>query len=254
MRSEVSQRLIRKGALVEETYAAFRDWRLDDDVDANLNRLANNWSGTSAWKNEIRLTLRRRFGSKRPAVLLITLAKSRLPFDEWRSCLLLWVSIREQLYRDFVTEWLYRQYVDGVYQITAEDVKPFVRGVWKTCNTKTVVLSDYGTSRTARDLVRMAKDFGLLTGDGSQKRFASFHLSDRCFLLWAQIIAEQEGATARVPGSQLWRFALMQPADVEQEILRLHQFRKLDYQVAGSLVQLSLPCETSIEYAERMVA
>ena len=51
-----------------------------------------------------------------------------------------------------------------------------------------------------------------------------------------------------------WRMFLMRPADVEHELLRLHQFRKLDYQVAGSLVQLSLPCESAVEYAERMVA
>ena len=47
---------------------------------------------------------------------------------------------------------------------------------------------------------------------------------------------------------------LMRPADVERELLRLHQFRKLDYQVAGSLVQLALPCASAREYAERMVA
>ena len=45
----------------------------------------------------------------------------------------------------------------------------------------------------------------------------------------------------------------LQPADVEQELLRLHQFRKLEYHVAGSLVQLSLPYASSSEYAERMV-
>ena len=46
----------------------------------------------------------------------------------------------------------------------------------------------------------------------------------------------------------------MRPIDVEHEVLRLHQFRKLDYQVAGSLVQLTLPCKTARAYAERMVA
>jgi phenylalanyl-tRNA synthetase beta subunit len=51
-----------------------------------------------------------------------------------------------------------------------------------------------------------------------------------------------------------WRMYLMRPADVEHEILRLHQFRKLDYQVAGSLAQMQLPCATSAQYAERMVA
>jgi hypothetical protein len=46
----------------------------------------------------------------------------------------------------------------------------------------------------------------------------------------------------------------MRPADVEHELLRLHQYRKLEYQVAGSLVQLSLPCTSTREYAESMVA
>jgi hypothetical protein len=47
---------------------------------------------------------------------------------------------------------------------------------------------------------------------------------------------------------------LMRSADVEHELLRLHQFKKLGYEVAGSLVELRLPCASSGEYAERMVA
>jgi hypothetical protein len=54
--------------------------------------------------------------------------------------------------------------------------------------------------------------------------------------------------------SEDWKMFLMLPSDVERELLRLHQYRKLDYQVAGSLVQLTLPCSTTREYAERMVA
>jgi hypothetical protein len=46
----------------------------------------------------------------------------------------------------------------------------------------------------------------------------------------------------------------MRVADVERELLRLHQFRKLEYQIADSLVHLSLPCTSTREYAERMVA
>jgi hypothetical protein len=64
---------------------------------------------------------------------------------------------------------------------------------------------------------------------------------------------ERQGLSSVVTAPD-WRMFLMRPADVEREILRLHQFRKLDYQVAGSLVQLSLPCESAVEYAQRMVA
>jgi len=58
----------------------------------------------------------------------------------------------------------------------------------------------------------------------------------------------------KLVASHAWRLFLMRPADVEHELLRLHQYRKLDYQVAGSLVQLSLPCTSTLEYAESMVA
>jgi hypothetical protein len=46
----------------------------------------------------------------------------------------------------------------------------------------------------------------------------------------------------------------MRPADVEHELLRLHQFRKLQYEVAGSIVQLSLPYASLTEYAEKVAA
>jgi hypothetical protein len=72
------------------------------------------------------------------------------------------------------------------------------------------------------------------------------------YLLYA--MREEKGSPSAVVGAHDWRMFLMRPADIEHELLRLHQFRKLDYQVAGSLVQLSLPCANSREYAERMVA
>ena len=46
----------------------------------------------------------------------------------------------------------------------------------------------------------------------------------------------------------------MMPSDVERELLLLHQYRKVDYQIAGSIIQLTLPCANAREYAERMVA
>jgi hypothetical protein len=47
---------------------------------------------------------------------------------------------------------------------------------------------------------------------------------------------------------------LMSPEDVEQELLRLHQYRLIEYEAAGSLVRLKLPCSSPREYAQRLVA
>ena len=42
----------------------------------------------------------------------------------------------------------------------------------------------------------------------------------------------------------------MSVRDVEAELLRLHQFRKLHYQVAGSVAELTLPSGSPLEYAQ----
>lgn len=254
MAGEISLRLVRKGVLAAETYGAFQEWDLAAPVDENLERFISNRFNTLGWAREVHATLHRRFRDAPSAIPLIILAQRGLPFEEWKNCLLIWIGIREQPFRDFVTEWLYSQFEQGTYRLRVGDVRPFVNRFWRKTHDRSASLSDYGEVRTARDLLRMSRDFGLLTGDGPDKSFASFHLSDRCFLFWAHSIAEQESGTARVPESQLWRLGMMRPSDVGHELLRLHQFRKLEFQVAGSLVQLTLPCGSSREYAERMVS
>jgi hypothetical protein len=85
------------------------------------------------------------------------------------------------------------------------------------------------------------------------KEFASYHLPERSFLYLLHAIRD-EVSPSKIVESSDWRLFLMRSADVEHELLRLHQFKKLDYQVAGSLVQLRLPCATIRDYADRLVA
>ena len=113
--------------------------------------------------------------------------------------------------------------------------------------------SETTLNRVAAALLKMAVDFGLLRGS-VVKEFASYHLPERSFLYLLYVLREKMQSPRKVLGSEDWRMFLMQPSDVERELLRLHQYRKLDYQVAGSIVQLTLPCANACEYAERMVA
>lgn len=250
----VSQRLIRKGALVEETYVLFRSWDYNRSFELNFDHICDGRFPTQAWGTEVKTTLRRRFRDIEAAGPLIVAAKRGLPLEEWRHCLLLWIGSRERLYHEFALNWLFPEFEQGRYQVRSEDVQPFVRTMWRRIGGDESPLSNYGVVRTARDLLRMANDFGLLVGNGPRRTFAPLHLSDRCFLYYAHAIAEAEKSTSRVPASELWRLALLQPSEVINTLLRLHQFRKLHYEVAGSLVQLTLPCANPCEYAERMVA
>ena len=101
--------------------------------------------------------------------------------------------------------------------------------------------------------LKMAVDFGLLRGSIA-KEFVSFHLPERSFLYLLHAMRAEMLSPSKLVASPDWRLFLMRPSDVEHELLRLHQYRKLEYQVAGSLVQLSLPCNTTSEYAERWLS
>lgn len=253
-KDNVSQRLLRKGALVEETYVLFSTWDFARSLESNFDHIHYGRFRTQAWGTEVKTTLRRRFRDIEAATPLIVAAKAGLPLQEWRHCLLFWVGSRERLYHEFALNWLFPEFESGRYQIRSEDVQPFVRTMWSRLSGDGSPLSDYGVVRTARDLIRMATAFGLLVGDGPRRKFAPLHLSDRCFIYYAHTIAEAEQSPSRVPTSALWRLALLQPDEVTNTFLRLHQFRKLHYDVAGSIVQLTLPCATAREYADRMVA
>jgi hypothetical protein len=68
-------------------------------------------------------------------------------------------------------------------------------------------LSEYGQLRSARDLLRMAVDLGMLAGDGPTKTFASIALSDDMTMFYVHMISELESDTTKILSSRLWRLA-----------------------------------------------
>ena len=242
--------------MIDETYAVFAAWDFDRTKRENLDRLRDeNFIGakSTTWLRDVGKVLNRRFdpaGRDRP---LVVLAKRRLPLDEWKPLLLWHITRDEFLLRDFLEGWLFSAYDAGAFRVRGDGVEAYLRGVAQRGGTTEHAWSEQTTKRVAAGLLKMAVDFGLLRGSVS-KEFASFHLPERSFLYLLHAMRDEERSPAKLIASPDWRLFLMRPADVERELLRLHQFRKLDYQVAGSLVQLSLPSSSTREYAERMVA
>ena len=110
-------------------------------------------------------------------------------------------------------------------------------------------------ARVAAGLLNISRRLRAPDGLPSTRSSRSYHLPERSLIYLLHAILEQErGSPGRMLASPEWRMYLMRPGDLETAVLRLHQFRALDYQVAGSLVQLTLPCDSSGAYAEKMVA
>lgn len=245
-----------KGTMIEETYAVFSAWDFERSKRENLDRLRQeNFIGASSatWLRDVAKVLNRRFdpaGRDRP---LVELAQHGLPVEEWKP-LLLWHMTRDEfLVRDFIETWLFDAYDAGTFRIRSEDVEEYLGGIAKRGATTEHAWSEQTKKRVAAGLLKIAVDFGLLRGSVA-KEFVSFHLPEKSFLYLLHAMRDEKRSPSKVIASREWRLFLMRPADVEHELLRLHQYRKLEYHVAGSLVQLDLPCTSSHEYAERMVA
>jgi hypothetical protein len=252
----VSSFTVVKGAMIEETYAVLAAWDFGRSKRDNLDRLRSEnfiGAGSVTWLRDVAKVLNRRFdpaGRDRP---LAVLAKHGLAIDEWKP-LLLWHMTRDEfLVRDFLETWLFAACDAGAFRVRSEDVEAYLGGIGKRGATTEHAWSEETTKRVAAGLLKISVDFGLLRGS-IEKEFVSYHLPERSFLYLLHAMRDEKLSPSKVVASPDWRLFLMRPADVEHELLRLHQFRKLEYHVAGSLVQLSLPCATSREYAERMVA
>jgi hypothetical protein len=245
-----------KGAIIDETYAVFAAWDFALSKRQNLDRLREeNFIGasTTTWLRDIAKVFNRRFDPNGRDRALAALAKKGCEIEEWKPLLLWHITRDEFLLRDFLQNWLYPAYHSGVFRVRPEELHSYLRGIRDRGGTTEHAWKETTLKRVAAGLLKIAVDFGLLRGS-TVKEFASYHLPERSFLYLLHAISDEKKSPRKVIDAPDWRMFLMRPSDVERELLRLHQFHKLEYHVAGSLVQLTLPCSSSREYAERMVA
>lgn len=251
--SVVSSFTVIKGSMIEETYAVFRDWDFERSREENLRQVRdeNTIGATSAnWLRDVYKVLHRRFEPNGRDRALVQLAKAHVSMEVWKP-LLLWHMTRDEfLVRDFLTNWLFKEYEDGAFRVRTEDLSQYLRDL----HTRGLVeepWKDTTLKRVASALLRMAVDFGLMTGT-AVREFASYHLPEQSFLYLLHAMYQVHGNGRDVVHAPDWRLYLMSTAEVEREIYRLHQFRQLRFEVAGSLMELSLPCESAVAYAEEM--
>jgi hypothetical protein len=242
--------------MIDETYAVFAKWDFALSKRENLDRLRReNYIGakTTTWLRDVAKVLNRRFDPNVRDRPLVLSAKSGCPIDEWKPLLLWHITRDEFLLRDFLLSCLFPAFAAGTYYIRAEDLYVYLQSIGERGGTTEHTWSETTVHRVATALLKMAVDFGLLRGT-VVKEFASYCLPERSFLYLLYAMREAMNNPSKVLESTDWRMFLMTPADVERELLVLHQYRKLDYHVAGSIVELTLPYVSACEYAERMVA
>lgn len=253
----ISSFTIIKGSLINETYAVFSGWDFDVSKAENFDRVREEnpiGARSKNWARDIAWVLNRRFDPAGRDRTLVELAKAGMDQDSWKPILLFHMTRDEFLLRDFLVNWIYDQFAQGAFCLSTADVVTYLQTLSKKKGIEwSGQWSEKTTARVASGLLKIASDFGLLKGT-IRREFNSYHLPETSFLYLLQAIAETESNARRIVDARDWRLFLLDPADVERELLRLHQFRKLDYQAAGSLAQLKLHHPSAAAYTSEICA
>jgi hypothetical protein len=240
-----------KGAMVQETYAAFRTWDFGQPKKANIERIRQQnliGAANANWLRNVLWNLSSRFdpmGVDRP---LVVLAQRGLSLDLWRPLLLWHISQSEFLVKDFLLNWLFPHIAEGHLRFKPSEVETHLAYLLKPNKLVKEPWSATTINRVSGGLLRMAASFGLLEG-GTVKTAVPFHLPDPCFLYVLRALLDRDPNPARALDAPDWQVFLISRQAVHQELLRLHQYRKVDYHAAGSLFELRLPVPDLLSYA-----
>jgi hypothetical protein len=144
--SVFSQRYLRKGPLVEETYRLFSGWSDDKTVSENLDLAFLGRFLTIAWEREVRVTTSARLKNIDALRPLIVLARNGMKLDDWRDCWRLWIGATEEPFGGFVCDWLFPQMQSGRRQLRTQDVREYAIKAWSRHSPKRP-LSEHGVVR-----------------------------------------------------------------------------------------------------------
>ena len=251
----VSSYTVVKGSLIDETYAVFSAWDFSKEKKENLDQLRNNnfiKAKSDSWLHDVAKVLNRRYDPAGFDRSLVLLAKSGCDIEEWKP-LLLWHLTRDEfLLKDFLLHWLFPIcYESTSYQVRHEDLHSYLINIAKRGVTPEHGWSATTLHRVATGLLRIAADFGMLKGN-SVKEFVSYHLPERSFIYLFHTLLDKYKSPRKVIEAKDWRVFLLRPSDVEMELIRLHQLRKLEFEITGGLAHVSLPHKSVGDYAESM--
>lgn len=255
-RYSVSFNSLVRGGQVEAAHFLLQRWDFSESAASNFRRAQDDASmrlSSTSHARDIVKALRQRLEPNGRDLPLVVMAKRNVSMLVFKPCFLWHWATHERILYDFFVAWMFPRFRAGDDLIHTEDVLEFVSKIVDDATNVRRPWAPTTLRRAATSLLKIAADFGMLT-ESSQKSFVRYVLPEQAFLYILHAIAERGMSTSRAVRAADWRMFQLDQDAVEQELLRLHQFQMLTYNAAGSIVELSLPCTSSREYAERMVA
>lgn len=246
----LSSYLAIKGPFIETTFRAFSDWDLAATPKGNFEQIQQtNAVGASsdAWLKQFIKVLKIRYDLQELDRRLVELVQLGWHIEDWRPIQLWHISRKDELLREFLASWAFKRREQGIVVLTIDAVVEFLHSLVKRRLGSFDSWKENTYRRVASGLLKSATEFRLLRGHHN-KEFEAYRLPERSMMYLLHALMDRENNTRKVVEAEDWRLFLMKTNEVEEELLRLHQYGKLRFERAGSFLELTLPCENTDEY------
>jgi len=239
----LSSFLANKGPCCEPTFRAFTSWNLDLSQKENLKQIEESNSvgaASNAWLQQLIRVLKQRYDTDGADRTLVQIAHSGWQLDEWLPVQLWHMARSEELFRYFLVDCLFDLHQRSIVRIDADVVVEYLQKLVKARLGSIEAWTPSNYRHVANALLKSAVDFRLLKGR-LKREFENYRMPDRSFIYLLHKMMSQYQSTRKMVEAPEWRFFLLKPGDVEEELLRLHQYGKLRFERAGSFLELTLP-------------
>lgn len=246
-----SSKIIKAGALLQDTKTLLLHWDISDTVPNNLFRFRNDNLFGKASRSRIEDILgifRQRYLTESEVIrALVILVQRGIPAPCLDKILFFHSAKADALLRDFVIEVLVPQNARGIVSIDVNEVRSAL-AEWVINGKTSAHWSEPTIRRVAQGLLSTLRDFGVLEG-AAKKRIAPALLPVQAFAYVMFYLKQHQPSGAKLIDLPEWQLFLLSREGVERFLFEAHQKHLLEYYAAGTVARLSFPVDTLEEYA-----
>jgi hypothetical protein len=247
-------RIIKAGALLDDTRTLLAHWDTDATVRDNLDRCRrDNVFGKASRSRveDILAIFRQRYLTDESVTrALVTLVRRRLPAEALDRILYFHAAEAYPLLHDAVTNLLAPLQAKGTADVVAGEVQAGVQR-WVAQGKTSTRWSEPTTRRVVQGLLSTLRDFGVLTG-AVNKRIAPAYLPLPAFAYVAFRLFARQPSGAVLLNHPDWKLFFLSREGVERFLIAADQSRLLEYHAAGSVVRLSFPTDSLEDFARAL--
>lgn len=250
-----TSRIIKASALIGDTRDLLLAWDFHQSREANLARARDEnifAKSSRARVTDILAIFRRRYFTEPGVGEALAIVAQALGHATTLDRLLYFYAARtDRLLHDVVTELLAPMRAQGLLDVPPEAIERQL-AAWSGEGKTATVWGDETVSRVASGLLATLRDFGVLSGR-VRKQIAALTMPVEAFAFVAFALAQETRSGDRLLSHGDWRLFFLDSQDVERLFLEAHQRQFLAYHAAGSVIRISFPRDTLVDYAHALV-